>query len=342
MAPKFRGGSDDWLDDEDSASGGGTARTMKKPSKARAQFLPAAEANGTVSEVHPQLCRVVPDGQPVEAGILCAYRRAGLRQDTESRDRNYVTVGDRVKFSAQGSQGVVEGMCERRNSLTRPAPGREGGKMFQAIAANLDGVVIVASATSPAFSPGLVDRFLIATQAAGIAPLICVTKLDAADATSQARPWELYSKLGFPVREVSARSLLGVAELRAELSGQTILFCGQSGVGKTSLLRVLLESEIGKVAEISEMTGKGKHTTTSAVLLGGPGDSRWIDSPGIREFGLVGVAPEKLAALFPEFGALACRVASCQHVGEEGCRAVELPRHASYLRIYESLKAGEN
>ena len=337
MVPKFRGDSDDWLDDE---AQGRSSGKMKKPSKARAEFLNPTEANGTVAEVHPQLCRVIADDDPRGAGFLCAYRRAGLRQDTESRERNYVTVGDRVKFARQGTQGVVEGVCTRRNSLTRPAPGREGGKMFQAIAANLDTVVIVASATSPVFTPGLVDRFLIATQAAEIRPLICVTKMDVIEGAE--RPWKLYSDLGFEVREVSAKKDMGLESLKAELEGQTALFCGQSGVGKTSLLRKLLGTDVGRVNTVSEVTGKGKHTTTSAVLLGGPGDSRWIDSPGIREFGLAGVEPEGLAALFPEFKTIQCHVSGCSHFGEEGCAATSLERYPSYLRIFQSLQAGEN
>lgn len=335
--PKFRGGSDDWLDDE--AEKGSAARSkMKKPSHARATALPAEEANATVAEVFPKQCRVRLDGD--EREFLCAYRRAGVLRNEEIRERTFVTVGDRVRVAVLNPQsGVVEGVCERRNRLFRPAPGKEGKTVHHVIAANLDVVAIVASARNPDFSAGLVDRYLIATQAAKIEPLICVTKMDLAAAE---RPWKIYQDLGFQVVEVCAKQGIGTEALKARLNGKTVLFCGQSGVGKTSLLRILLDREIGRVREISEATGRGQHTTTSTVLIGGPDGSRWIDSPGVREFGLAEVAAEDLQKFYPEFAGVQCAAAACDHAGEEGCGAEGFPRHAVYRRIFESLKAGEN
>jgi ribosome biogenesis GTPase len=148
--------------------------------------------------------------------------------------------------------------------------------------------------------------------------------------------------LGYPVFELSSKSGAGVDELRKRIEGRTVVFCGLSGVGKTSLLRKLLVSDIGRVAEISHSTGKGRHTTTGAILLGGPSGSQWIDTPGIREFGLSEVPPARLAECFPEFQKLHCAVSGCLHQDEEGCVVRTLARHASYRRILESLLAGEN
>jgi ribosome biogenesis GTPase len=329
------------MDDEDASSGRRGASRPKKNPAAKATFLPPEQANATVAEVFPKQCRVKLDDLPEKPGdeILCSYRRAGVvgQADSSVRERTPVAVGDRVQASRTSpDSGVVEGVCERRNRIVRPAPGRDAQQ--HVLAANVDAVAIVASTRSPEFSPGLIDRFLIGAQAAGAEPVICVTKIDLADG---ARPWDAYSRIGCRVRELCALSGRGVPELRAELEGKTVVFCGRSGAGKTSLLNALLGASAGKVGEVSDATGKGKHTTTSAVLLGGPGGSRWIDTPGVREFGLVDVEPSRLKDFFPELAAAGCARPDCEHAGEQGCRATGLERHASYLRILESLKSGE-
>ncbi len=347
MVPKFRGNSEDWLDDEKAVR-----RGAKKASSARLVTpLSPEEANGTVAEVFPNQCRVRLD----EGGAkpLCAYRRALVIGDTQDgiRDRTPVAVGDRVKVvSNSRDSGVIEGVALRRNFLSRPAPGREvrdgkqdgeeATKFRHVIAANIDLVVIVASVDEPAFSPGLVDRFLVASAAAGIEVLICVSKSDLAArvaSSGQERPWRLYSDIGYDVLEVSAVCLQHIDELRCRIRGKQVVFCGQSGVGKTSLLRALLTADIGRVNEISASTGRGRHTTTSAVLL----DSGWIDTPGVREFGIFDVLPEELATCFPEFAALKCAVSGCLHLDEPGCGATSLARYASYRRILESVVAGQ-
>src|SRR4051794_34756837 len=130
MAPKFRGGSDDWMDDERASSGAKGGPKPKKNASAKATYLAPEQANAVVSEVFPNQCRVKPDeaapGLPQE--FLCSYRRAGVvgQANSEIRERTPVAVGDRVLVSRSSpDSGVVEGVCERRNRLMRPAPGRE-------------------------------------------------------------------------------------------------------------------------------------------------------------------------------------------------------------------------
>jgi ribosome biogenesis GTPase len=342
MVPKFRGDTDDWMDDEDASAGKRGATRPKGNPSAKATFLAPEEANATVAEVFPKLCRARLDSQDgSRTEILCSYRRAGVvgQADVTIRERTPVAVGDRVHVTQTSpDSGVVEGVCARTNRLTRPAPGREGQQ--HVLAANVDVVAIVASLRSPDFSPGLIDRFLIGAQVAGALPIICVTKIDLLEPGAK-RPWDVYTRLGWRVIEISKPTGLGIAELRSDLLGKTVVFCGRSGAGKTSLLAALLEGDAGRVGEVSGATGKGKHTTTSAILLGGPGTSRWIDTPGVREFGLFDVRPERLKEFFPEFQDLKCSQQSCEHAGEAGCQATELGRHASYLRILESLRTGE-
>ncbi len=339
MSPKFRGGSDDWLDDEQSVrktkKPSGAARA--KPARREAASLAPEEANATVCEVFKDQCRVLIDGESER--LLCSYRRAEV-VGGQKTERTPVAVGDRIRAQATGSgTGVVEGLAERANFLSRPAPGREAQE--HVIAANLDRLLIVASVIRPEFSPGLIDRYLVAASAAGISPLISVTKVELLTPGS-AKPWDVYRDLGYEVAETSTKGGVGINELREQLKDRRVAFCGHSGVGKTSLLRALTGKDLGKVGDVSDATARGRHTTTSAVLLEGPGQSRWIDTPGVREFGLGRVAPGELRSHFPELAHLQCEQSGCLHRDEAGCLARELPRYLSYRRILESLLSGEN
>jgi ribosome biogenesis GTPase len=343
MAPKFKGDDEDWLDDEQSLNRQrGRAARPKKP---KAPELAPEQANATVVEVFPNQCRVrfdQPGSDPAQ--ILCSYRRAFVAGagGENYRERTPVAVGDRVEATRSSPDaGIVEGICVRRNFLARPAPGRDSKNVIHVLAANVDLLVILAAAHQPEFSPGLVDRFLVAAHVAGIPTLLCVSKVDlcAPGEKLETAPWKVYSELGVEVMLESAKTGEGLESLRERLRSQCVVFCGHSGVGKTSLLRKLAETEIGKIGVVSDFTGKGRHTTTGAIMVPGPQGSRWIDTPGIKEFGLWGVSPEKLADYFPEMRDLECRrERSCLHEKEIDCQARALPRYQSYSRIMASLR----
>jgi ribosome biogenesis GTPase len=353
MGPKYRGDEEDWLDNEELASAkntGAPSSKAKRGHQARSTHLPFEEANATVAEVFLNLCRVKLDEDRTD--LLCNYRRAEVvsKAKAEVRERSPVAVGDRVlvlrthsrgdgnpreKVSAAPS-GVIEGVCSRKNRISRPAPGRDGTQVQHVLAANIDWVIVVASADQPKFAPTFIDRFLVATGAENIQTALCITKTDLL--SSPAREWELYRKLGYPVFEVSSVLNTGFQAIGKLVTGKTAVFCGQSGVGKTSLLRKLLGTDVGKVGSVNESTGKGKHTTTGAVLLGGPEESNWIDTPGVKEFGLVNVTEKTLANYFPELMNIKCVQAHCSHQEEEGCKARNLPRYSSFRKIMESLK----
>jgi ribosome biogenesis GTPase / thiamine phosphate phosphatase len=344
MVPKFRGDSDDWLDDQKSKVNlkKSPGAKPKKAASSTSSTLPWEKANATVVEIFPNQCRVRFDSNQVD--LLCSYRRAKIagKLESEARERSPVAVGDRV-FAIQigASSGVIEGICQRKNSLSRVAPGKEDSTISHVLAANIDLVVIVASAHEPEFSPGLVDRFLVAASSEGIPVLLCVTKVDLLR-LNEAKPWEIYKNLGIDSVEVSSKEEVGLSILSQKIQQKTAVLCGHSGVGKTSLFRLLLKSEVGKVSEVSEWSGKGRHTTTGAVLLEGPNGSRWIDTPGIREFGLRQIRPEELSRFFPEFNDLECTQNHCLHLEEISCSARQLPRYASYRRIYESLTESDS
>ncbi len=345
-----RSHGDEWMDDEKDLSGFRGRSLQKKLSESSARSkggkpLAASESNATVVEVFPKLCRIKVDATGQE--VLCSYRRAQVYDHglggKGTRERSPVAVGDRVRANITSPQsGVVEGVAQRENQLLRPAPGREKDEHSETqpvhvVAANIDVLVIVASCLKPEFSPGLVDRFLVAAQLSGLKPIICVTKIDLEPSHA---PWALYQQLGFEIRTLSTRTGEGVDPLRSELQGCKVVFCGHSGVGKTSLLRALTGRDVGKVGEVSDATGKGRHTTTSAVLISAPGDSFWIDTPGMRSFGLALIEPEEVSRYFPELEAAPCDPKPCSHGPKEespGCAARGLPRYESFVRIRQSL-----
>ncbi|MBY0471207.1 ribosome small subunit-dependent GTPase A [bacterium] len=338
MAPKYRGNSDDWWDDENSRTGNVRSSPNKKKKKSTGEsFVPFEKANAIVTEVFPNQCRarMLVTGEE----MLCKYRRAQVFGD--KKERSPVAVGDRALVERVGTNdGVISARAERRNSLARPAPDRD--EEAHVIAANLDCLAIVCSVVHPDFSPGLVDRFLVAAHANQIQPIIVVNKID------QLRPaqWKGYLDVGYHLYEVSAKDGLGLSQFLKEIEGKTVAFCGHSGVGKTSLLNAMLTSSERKVGSVSGVTGKGRHTTTSAILLQGPNGSSWIDTPGVREFGLFGIGTADLCNYFPEFKVAGCDHDNCRHWDEEGCEVKkgadsEYWRYPSYRRIYQSLLEDE-
>lgn len=281
---------------------------------------------GTVSEVFPKMANVILDEDESQK-ILCPYRRGQIvDRDAEWRERSPVAPGDRVRIHAYGSKdGVIEELLPRSNSIIRRAPGREG-KIQHTIATNVDFVVITTSLHDPDFSPGLVDRFLIATTVSQIRPILVINKMDLR--VGDEAPWTLYEDLGYRCVPVSTQTGEGVETLREMLAGKTSVFCGHSGVGKTSLLSALFGEVVGRVGEISKATGKGKHTTTVSKLIPVGGGTRFIDTPGIKEFGLIGVDAKDLIQYFPELYELQEKREAYSH----------LPRYESYERIRAALE----
>jgi ribosome biogenesis GTPase len=344
VAPKFKGDVDDWLDDQSLRKK--SNRLAQKTITARSLELPWNDSNGTVEEVFPKQCRVRFDLD--QKSFLCSYRWAEVvsKSKTDVRQRTPVCVGDRVLAKQTGDNtGVIEGICSRKNSIVRPAPGRDGKKHHHALAANLDLLAIVASTREPDFSPGLIDRFLVAAEMEQIPILICISKVDLMSSQplgfEQQSIWKKYRELGYEVVEFSSKTGLGLNEVVRRVEGKSVAFCGPSGVGKTSMLAALLNRNVGRVAQVNAYTGKGKHTTTGAILLDGPQNSRWIDTPGVREFGLSEVEPQALSRFFPEFQGLRCQAHGCLHDQEVECQARNLFRYSSYLRILKSLILGE-
>jgi ribosome biogenesis GTPase / thiamine phosphate phosphatase len=294
-----------------------------------------------VTAVFGPLVRV----QAGEETLVVPFRRR-LRFSAAAGERRLI-VGDHVLVEGVAPQLVVAEVAPRRNTLTRKSPGE---RRPHPIAANVDQAVVVAAAVSPEPNPRLLDRLLVACHHAGIEPIVCINKVD--QGTTGVDTWiGDYQDAGYPILLVSARTARGVGCLRRAVAGRTTLFCGASGVGKSALLNAIYSGYRLREASISEATGKGRHTTTTAQLLPLPGGGFVVDTPGVREFGLWDLPPEKLDDCFPEIARHArdCAFADCSHAGESECAVrtaaqsgrLSSRRYTSFIKLREELAAAQ-
>jgi ribosome biogenesis GTPase len=258
--------------------------------------------------------------------------------------RAQVVVGDRVEVIERAGALHAVAVRPRRTVLRRRE--REGERL---LAANVDHLVIV-TAVGAQFRAGLVDRMLVAAEVDGAVPIVVVNKADLPEAPATLAEAAPYRRLGYEVIATSTLTGEGIDLLAGRLADRVSALAGHSGVGKSSLLNHLAPDAGRAVAAVNPVTGKGRHTTS--VAQGYPfRGGILIDLPGIREFGLAGVEPRRLADAMPDLRALAagCRFADCSHEVEPGCAVLEaveagrLPRdrYDSYLRMLESLRDPE-
>lgn len=251
--------------------------------------------------------------------VLRCYARANVG--------NLVT-GDRVVWCpAADDTGVIVARHERSTLLQRP----DNFGQLKPVAANIDHIILVI-APEPEPHDNLIDRYLVAAEMTGIPAVLLLNKCDLIDDSNRAALETLlarYQDLGYPVVRTSARPEHGSPqdnpEFEALLRNHTSVFVGQSGVGKSSIIQTLLPHESLRVGGLSESTGKGTHTTTTARLFHLPGGGDLIDSPGIREFGLWHMTPQEIEQGFREIRPLIghCKFRNCRHQGEPGCAVEE-------------------
>lgn len=299
----------------------------------------------------------VPEGDNLDTGIVVRVgqnafhvqlnqQRIICRMGMSRRDGMQPVVGDRVQIRSSGDgTGALHHILPRRTQLTRPEVGLPG--QFQVVVANADQVLIVASWRQPAIWFELIDRYLIAAERGGLRPVVCINKLDLAEATECHAALKPYVAVGYTVVFTSAVTGLGLEGLRQVLRAQVTVLAGLSGVGKSSLLRGLLPDLDLRVDAVSRHSGEGRHTTTQAQLIVLPDGGAVVDTPGIRELGLADLRRAELAGCYPEFAAVAngCRFANCIHSGEPDCAvaaaaggaAVSTQRYTNYLKILGTL-----
>jgi len=260
--------------------------------------------------------------------------------------RKGVVVGDRVRLvgdvsGADGSLARIVTVDERTTVLRRTAD--DDDPVERVIVANADQLVIVTALADPEPRQGLVDRALVAAYDAGMDPLLCLTKADLAD------PEPLlagYRPLGVPY--VVTQRGADLTEIRDRLEGRTSVLIGHSGVGKSTLVNVLVPDAFREVGIVNAVTGRGRHTSTSAWMLALPGGGWIVDTPGIRSFGLNHVDPDRLIEAFPDLDDLTADCPrGCTHgEGEPECgldeaTGTQAERVRSFRRLLASREAGE-
>jgi ribosome biogenesis GTPase len=289
----------------------------------------------------------VRSGERMTTCTLCAQMR---------READLVAVGDQVAFSViQPGKGTINAVLPRENRLARrssvPMPGAHAFE--QVIVANVDQVVPVFAAASPAPKWNMLDRYLVTAESLDLPALVVITKLDLVkndhgevDTAIQAEAEE-YRRIGYPVILVSAQTGEGLEELKATLKNRISVFLGKSGVGKSSLLNALQPGLGLRVNNVGQgRVGKGRHTTTHMEMFPLEIGGAIVDTPGVREFGLWDVDEDDMALYYPEMRPFIgqCKFGSnCRHDEEPGCAVrkavmnghISPRRYQSYMRLKE-------
>jgi len=288
------------------------------------------------------------DGRTLEATV------PGRLRDSRKALGNAVVTGDRVRLWWDAERALVEEVEPRRNAFSRRASGERDEE--QVVAANLDEVLIVAAVQKPEFRHGLVDRVLVQCARAGLPAALVLNKTDLDAGHEADEILAEYARAGVAGLATCAVSGRGVDRVRARGRGRRTLFVGHSGVGKSTLLAALLpelpEQPIAQ-GEVNEVTGKGRHTTTAAVLYrpaGGEAGTELVDTPGVRAFALWDVNAGDLVQYYPELRPFVggCRFGDCRHDREPGCALREAVaagevgerRFASYCKLRDELAGG--
>ena len=270
---------------------------------------------------------------------------AELRGKLKHRDDDRVVAGDVVELDVQAGHATIAAVRPRKSVLARRAAG-ERSPRAQPIAANVDQVVVVASARSPEPSPRMLDRFLVIAAANRIPAVVVLNKIEL-DRAALDPLMTRYGPAGYQVLATSVKEAEGLVALRDLLRGRESVLAGQSGVGKSSLLNALDPALNLRIGEISAKWDTGKHTTRAALLVPLVAGGYVVDTPGLREMGTWGIDPELLGACFPEFRPFLdqCRFDNCRHLTEPACAvrqaaeqgAFEPDRLVSYQHIYKEV-----
>ena len=287
-----------------------------------------------------------------ETGKFWNARMKGVMKLDDITSTNPVAVGDEVEAEVENDAdgtAIISEIKDRNNYINRQSPRHK--YQHHIVAANLDQSMLVATIKEPRTSQGFIDRFLVASEMYHVTPFIVFNKSDLYK-TKELEKYEqwkvMYEAIGYNVFLISAEKKEGVEDVLKLLQNKTTLISGHSGVGKSSFLNVVFPDIHLKTREISGWSGKGQHTTTFAEMFDLADGGRIIDTPGMREFGLVDIEKQEVSHYFPEMRDRlnGCQYNNCLHVNEPACAIkdavangeVHEDRYVSYVNIMESIE----
>ncbi len=285
----------------------------------------------------------------IETGRVYRSRLRGKFKMDGIKINNPIAVGDWVilEEEAKGdNSAVITEILDRENYIIRKSTRKTG--FSHILAANIDQALLLATVTFPRTSMGFIDRFLVSAESFRIPALVVFNKKDLLEEDGISLCEELmtlYKSIGYSSLLISVLENDGIEELRSLLKGKTTLIAGHSGVGKSTLLNSLVPGLEQKTGEVSTFANKGTHTTTFAEMFEIDKASKIVDTPGIKELGLVDMEPSEISHYFPEMRAYlgVCKFNNCLHTNEPGCQVlaafeankIDPSRYHSYLSILE-------
>jgi ribosome biogenesis GTPase len=287
-----------------------------------------------------------------DTGEFLAARIRGIFKIEGITSTNPVAVGDRVEIEPEPEteEWMIMRIEDRKNYINRQSPANR--YQHHILASNLNQSLLIATLKEPRTSQGFIDRFLVAGEAFHIPSVILFNKTD----LYRKKEWdifeerkEMYEAVGYRVIGMSLESGAGVDEVKELLRGKTSLLSGHSGVGKSTFINAVAPGMELKTQGVSGWSGKGTHTTTFAEMFDLPElDARIVDTPGLREFGLVDISRQELSHYFPEMRARLndCQFNNCLHINEPGCAIkkalqegkLSLDRYVSYCTMLDSIE----
>ena len=279
-------------------------------------------------------------------------RIKGIFKIDDITSTNPIAVGDEVDFEMENELEhtvTITAISDRKNYITRVSPHNKNKKHI--VAANLDQTLLFATLKDPKTSQGFIDRFLVTAEAYHIPAIIVFNKIDVYRKKEMDKLEELtdmYETIGYKILPMSIEKLEGINEVSDQLKNKTTLMSGHSGVGKSTFINWLFPELSLKTQGVSDWSGKGLHTTTFAEMFDLPFGGKVIDTPGIRELGLVDITRQELSHYFPEMRdrLQECQFNNCLHMEEPGCAIKEavqegdihMDRYVSYCTILDSLE----
>jgi ribosome biogenesis GTPase / thiamine phosphate phosphatase len=287
-----------------------------------------------------------------EQGKIFNARMLGKFKIDGLTSTNPIAVGDVVEVEMENEleSGVtITQIYDRKNYITRTSPANK--HQHHIISSNLDQSLLFATLKDPKTSQGFIDRFLISSESFHIPTIIVFNKADLYKKKEEERfatLKEMYERIGYTVKKISVETNDGVEEIKDLLKNKVTLLSGHSGVGKSSFLNKIFPEMNLKTQDVSGWSGKGLHTTTFAEMFDVPFGGKIIDTPGIRELGLVDIPKQELSHYFPEMRALInkCQFNNCMHTEEPNCaikaavnnNTIAAERYVSYRNILDSIE----